>query len=158
MPSVEITADDLPIESVLDQYYTYLKALVGDSGSGNHKTYLFNTITPFDIYADCPLYNECVFANHANLVAGVSPVVIGEGGVSLSDSFSRYYADAVKLSLRKLEAGHLSADDLSRITALENNIQSERDRMLSINEQVAQGWAREAAASCCNSARRAEIN
>ena len=50
---VEITADDLPIEQALNQYYTFLKRVVSNSEG---RVYLFNTIYPFDIY---PIFRLC---------------------------------------------------------------------------------------------------
>ncbi len=141
---VEITADDLEIDFALDQYYTFLKRVIAQT---EDKVFLFNTITPFDIYDFAPLYNENVFANHADIVIGTSPQIVDESsGISLNDSFSRYYADIVKIASKKVERRHLSPEARADIKSLEVDIDSYRDKSLELTKDISQSWTDHAAA------------
>lgn len=135
---VEITASDLPIDNLLDQYYTFLKRVVAGT---TKNVYLFNTITPFDVYKISPLYNENVFANHADIVIGTSPGIVDESqGISLNDSFSRYYTDTVNLATRKVEKKFLTPEQRTEIKSKETDIDAERAKAWKLDEQLAEQW------------------
>lgn len=142
---IEITATDSPIGQVLDQYYTFLKRLIGgDQG----RVFLLNTITPFDLYPETPLYNENMWANYADMViGGRSPLVVDESqGISLRSKFSTYYADIVRLASAKIERKSLSAEDRTRIADIENDIDRKREKMDGLDTRLAEGWDKHAAA------------
>lgn len=141
---VEIKASDLLIDNVLDQYYTFLKRIVAAT---DKNVYLFNSITPFDIYDFSPLYNENSFANYADVVIGVSPGIVDESqGISLNDSFSRYYGDTIREACRKVERKHLTPEQRAQIKSHEADIEAKREKAWGLDERLAEAWSKHAAA------------
>lgn len=135
---VEITADDLNLPNVLNQYYTFLKKTISQTSD---RLFLFNSVTPFDIYAESPLYNENVFANHANIVIGTSPAIVDESqGISLNDSFSKYYGDVMRTAAAKIERTHLTPENWTEIADLENDIDHLRSKSRTIELELAKAW------------------
>ena len=84
-------------------------------------------IFPAPLRRRAPVYNENVFANHADIVIGTSPRIVDESSdISLPDSFSRYYADIFKLASKKVERKHLSPEARAEKKSLEVDIDSYR--------------------------------